>query len=333
MHFHSILLMVLISGVVFVNGWTDAPNAIVGVVSTKALRYRSAVWLAALCNLLGLFVISAISSSVAGTILSLGNFDAAGTQKSLAAMMAVMAAIIVFATAAWAFGIPSSESHALIAALSGATMALGGSVSADAWRKVIIGLVMSLILSFALGVLLSKIMVKRLVRMSTKALDSAEIFAAGVMAFMHGAQDGQKFAAVFVAVGFILKNEPATPIIDLRQYPLIVLFCGALIALGTAVGGGRIIQNIGGKMVSLRKPQSFSADIASGLCLLIASLSGIPMSTTHTKTTAIMGACALDKKNPVNYKIIGGVLFAWIFTFPACMSLGYIFTKIAAMLV
>ena len=328
MDFTKILLIVLISGVVFVNGWTDAPNAIVGVVSTKTMSYRRAVRFAAFCNLLGLFVISAVSSSVAGTILSLGSFDAHDTQKSLAAIMAAMAAIIIFATAAWAFGIPSSESHALIAALTGTSMALGGSVSAGAWRKVILGLVMSLALSFMLGGFLSKITGKRLRRLSGKTLDSAQVFAAGGMAFMHGAQDGQKFAAVFVAVGLLLRGEYASGGIDLKEYPLIVLFCGVLIALGTAVGGGRIIRNIGGKMVFLGKPQSIAADAASGLCLLLASLTGIPMSTTHTKTTAIMGACVQDKNNPVNYKIIGGIFFAWLFTFPACISLGYVLTKL-----
>jgi PiT family inorganic phosphate transporter len=318
----------LISGVVFVNGFTDAPNAIIGPVATKTVTYRRAVRFAAICNLLGLIVMSAVNNAVAGTVLSFMDFTGYGTIDSFIALVAAMTAIIIFAVAAWAFGIPSSESHALIAAMTGASMALGApdfKFPASAWQKVLFGLVISVVLSFIAGVILSKAFERPLKRVPIKVLDLSQLFAAGAMAFMHGAQDGQKFTAVFIAAGFLFNQEITG---DFSAYLPSVLLCGVLMALGTGAGGRRIIEHVGVKMVSLKKWRSVAADAAAGACLLFASLTGIPMSTTHTKMTAVMGACFFDKKKPVNYKIIGGILFAWLITFPASLALGFFFAKI-----
>ena len=138
------LILALIVGVVFVNGWTDAPNAIACAVSTKAMDYRRAAWMAGICNLLGLLTVSATGAAVTDTIISLVDFGG-DSRAALIALSAAMASIILFAVAAWRFGIPTSESHALIASLTGAAFALNKAPGIDktAWGKVLAGLLRS----------------------------------------------------------------------------------------------------------------------------------------------------------------------------------------------
>lgn len=320
----SALLISLTTAAVFVNGWTDAPNAITGAVASGAMRYRPAVALAAACNLVGILVFGFLNSSVAETVTGLADFGGHTPKEGICALLAAMAAICVFAVAAWWFGIPTSESHALAAALAGAALALGGaSFGAVAWGKLVAGLVLSLVLGFFGGRLFRTLLGGRLRAMPEKTLDILQIGAAGGVAFAHGAQDGQKFAAVLVIAGRMVAGEQATPVLALREYPLALLLCAAAMALGTGVGGRRIIETIGG-MTRPKKHEGFSADLGGGAVLLFASLFGVPMSTTQVKTAALMGACQ-GKKKPA---VFGGMIFTWFITFPACGVLGFVFTKL-----
>ncbi len=328
----QILLIIIISGVVFVNGWTDAPNAIAGAVATKAVTYRKAVTLAAAFNLLGLFVMSLVNSSVADTITSMVDFGDVDAKTSLAALLSSMVAIVIFSVVAWYFGIPTSESHALIASLSGSAIAVSSfsSVNVLAWQKTLLGLGMSLVFSFCFGFTFTKVLGGKLQNLTSKLLDKLQIVSAGGMAFMHGAQDGQKFVAVFVIADLLSKNQYTNGVVIIREHLLVLVFCAMLMALGTSVGGKRIIETVGTKMVRLEKHQSVCADLASGLTLLVASLTGIPMSTTHTKTTAIIGAglCGCNQqKSLADFKIIGEMMLAWCITFPVCGALGFFITK------
>lgn len=323
-------LLILTVGVIFVNGWTDAPGAITTAVTTGAVSYKNAVKLAAFCNLLGILVMSAVSSSVADTMVSMARFDGARPAQSVAALCAAMLTIVVFAVSAWAFGIPTSESHALIAAMTGAAVAMGGAAGTDpaAWGKVLQGLVISMGMGFLLGFLLTGLLSPALRRCKDPTLDKLQIAAAGGTAFMHGAQDGQKFIAVLVIVDLLAKGRYHPGPVDIRQHWLALLLCAVVMALGTAVGGKRIVEAVGEKMAPLKKHQGVCADLAGGLCLLAASLSGIPMSTTHTKTTAIMGAGLRGNRGSMDFGIMGSMVLAWLITFPVCGVLGYLFTKL-----
>lgn len=327
----QIAMIILVTGMVLVNGWTDAPNAIAGAVATKALPYRKAVWLAAVCNLLGLLIISLFNSSVADTITGMADFGG-DASKSFAALLSAMATVVVFAAAAWRFGIPTSESHALVAAITGAALSMGGSVRADSWRKVLAGLFISLFAGFFSGFLFSKLLGGALQKLSPALLDRFQVFSTGVIAFMHGAQDGQKFVAVFVIAEMLAKGRYVSGPVNLREHLPVLFLCAAVMMLGTSVGGKRIIDTVGTKMVALKKHHSVCADLGSGLCLLFASLAGVPMSTTHTKTTAIMGTGASDGKSQVDFKVMGGMFFAWAVTFPVCGALGFIFTRLILMI-
>ena len=188
---------ILTLGVILVNGWTDAPNAIATCVSTRAIDAKKAIIMAAIFNFLGVLVMTTINASVAMTIYNMVDFGH-DAHSSLIALSAAMAAIVIWATVAWYFGIPTSESHALIAGLSGAAIAIQNSMKGinwSEWIKVIYGILLSTVLGFLLGFLSAKTTVfcfKTQNRLKTdKFFACAQRVGGAAMAFMHGAQDGQ----------------------------------------------------------------------------------------------------------------------------------------------
>ncbi len=328
---------VLTLGVILVNGWTDAPNAIATCVSTRAIGARAAIIMAAVFNFLGVLIMTAVNSKVAATIYNMVDFGT-DSKSALIALCAAMAAIVVWATAAWYFGIPTSESHALIAGLTGAAVAIHGSfegVNPDEWIKVVYGIILSTLLGFAAGFICSKLTV--LVFKNRNRLDSGRFFAGAqvaggaAMAFMHGAQDGQKFMAIFL-LGEALVGGNVTSSFEGTPETWLMVLVSLVMGLGTSIGGYKIIKSVGMDMVKLKPYQGFASDLAATLCLLFSSLTGIPVSTTHTKTTAIMGVGAARRMSNVNWSIVKELVLTWVCTFPGCGLLGFGMAKLFLLL-
>ncbi|MDD3693317.1 MAG: inorganic phosphate transporter [Oscillospiraceae bacterium] len=322
----------LTMGVIFVNGWTDAPNAIATCVSTRAIGPRAAIIMAAVFNFFGVLVMTLINATVAQTVYNMVDFGG-DSHDALIALCAALFAIVVWATAAWYFGIPTSESHALIAGISGAAIALQGGlggINGAEWVKVVYGLGLSTALGFGSGWATAKLTAfifrgfDR--RKTTKFFRGAQIGGGAAMAFMHGAQDGQKFMSVFLLGMFLSKGQAN---VDSFTIPLwLMLLCSLVMAIGTSIGGYRIIKAVGMDMVRLETYQGFSADLAAAGCLLLSSLSGIPVSTTHTKTTAIMGVGAAKRLSSVNWGVVKEMVAAWILTFPGCGLIGLLMARL-----
>ena len=329
-----IIIIILVMAVVFVNGWTDAPNAIATAVSTRVMRPRAAIIMAVILNFLGALVMTSVNAQVAETISKMVVFDSVNTSEPLIALAAALFAIVAWATAAWYFGIPTSESHALIAGITGAAMAFGGlaGVNMDEWKKVIFGLLISTVMGFILGYLLVKlieIIFKKVQRtLCNRIFGKGQIVAAGAMAFLHGAQDGQKFMGVFMLAlflnGAVSKTASGSFIIPFW----VIALCSIVMGIGTSVGGWRIIKSVGMDMVKLQKHQGFAADVAAAICLLFSTLFGLPVSTTHTKTTAIVGVGAAKRVTSVDWKIVKDMVLAWVLTFPGCGIIGYAMAKL-----
>lgn len=329
----SVIITVLLTlAVIFVNGWTDAPNAIATCVATRAIGARPAIMMAAVMNFLGVFVMTMINSQVAMTIYNMVDFGG-NTEDASLALCAALVAIVVWAIAAWKFGIPTSESHALIAGLSGAAIALHGSfsgISFSEWAKVLYGLLLSTFLGFIFG-FVSVRLTETLFRNSDRRIMSpifkkAQIGGGAAMAFMHGAQDGQKFMGVFLLGICLIKGQNETSNMTIPLW--LMVLCSAIMALGTSIGGYKIIKSVGLDMVKLESYQGFSADIAAAGCLLLSSVTGLPVSTTHTKTTAIMGVGAAKRLSAVNWSVVKDMVLTWILTFPGCGILGFITAKL-----
>ena len=324
------ITVILTLGVVFVNGWTDAPNAIATVVATRAMTPRSAVLMSAVFNFFGVLVMTLLNATVAMTVKNMVNFSGSG--EALIALCAALFAIIIWAVAAWYFGIPTSESHALIAGLTGAAMALHGGlrgVNGAEWVKVFYGLGLSTLLGFCLGFLTTKLIqflfgrVDR--RKTTGFFQKGQIFGGMAMSFMHGAQDGQKFMAVLM-LGLFLSNGQDTTGNVVPPLWMMVL-CSVVMAVGTSIGGYKISRR-GMESGELEKYQGFSADLAAAGCLLLSSVLGIPVSTTHTKTTAIMGVGATKRLSAINLSVVKDMVLTWILTFPGCGLIGFLMTKL-----
>lgn len=326
------ITVLLTLAVILVNGWTDAPNAIATCVSTRSMNVRAAIAMAAVFNFLGVLVMTLVNAKVAETIYKMVDFGG-DSSDALIALCAALFAIVAWATAAWRFGIPTSESHALIAGISGAAIALQGGlggINGSEWVLVLYGLVLSSVLGFVMGLCTVKI-VGFFCRYSDRrrvvpAFRYAQIGGSAAMAFMHGAQDGQKFMGVFM-LGIFLANGKA----DVTNFTIpiwLMVLCSAVMALGTSIGGYRIIKAVGMDMVKLETYQGFSADLAAAGCLLISSLTGLPVSTTHTKTTAIMGVGAAKRLSSVNWSVVKDMVFAWVLTFPGCGLIGFLMAKL-----
>ncbi len=324
--------VLLTLGVILVNGWTDAPNAIATCVSTRAISPKNAILMAAVFNFLGVFVMTMFNASVAATIYNMVDFGG-DTGEALVALCAALCAIVLWAVAAWWFGIPTSESHALIAGLSGAAIALHsglGGINGAEWIKVIYGLVLSTLLGFGFGWVCVKVIefiCRGMDRRKTLGFfRGGQVAGGAAMAFMHGAQDGQKFMGVFL-MGMFMANGQGSQ--TEYQIPIwLMVLCSVVMALGTSIGGYRIIKAVGMGMVKLETYQGFAADLAGAGCLLLSSMTGIPVSTTHTKTTAIMGVGAARRLSGVNWGVVREMVLTWVLTFPGCGVIGFLMAKL-----
>lgn len=319
----------LVLAVVFVNGWTDAPNAIATAISTRTIEPQKAIYMATLFNFLGVFLMTALNANVAETIFNMVDFNG-DTREAMIALCSAQVSIVLWATAAWYFGIPTSESHALIAGLSGSAIALHGGlagINGAEWMKNIYGLFLSTLLGFAMGYvvveIIKRICIDRDRRKTELFFRKGQIASAAAMAFMHGAQDGQKFMGVFL-LAFSLGTGKSGGHFVIPVWLMILI--SLVISLGTSMGGLRIIKSVGMNMVKLETYEGFASDIGAVISLMIASLTGIPVSTTHTKTTAIMGVGASKHLKNVNWSVVRDMGLAWILTFPGCGMIGFIVT-------
>ena len=268
--------------------------------------------------------VTSVNASVAETVYSIASFGG-GTRAALTALCAAMTAIVLWAGLAWCFGIPTSESHALVAGVSGAAVALEGSLSCirwDCWARVLLGLVLSTAAGFWSG----RAARNRLkgVKLSDRTFLLAQLPGAAATAFLHGAQDGQKFIGVFL-LGMALaqgRADEGTFVIPLWLMGLCALF----MALGTLMGGKKIIDTVAREMVTLGPREGLAADLGNIACLFAATLLGLPVSTTHTRTCALLGVGSAGGNRP-DWAVAGRIALAWLLTFPCCMAIGYWMAK------
>ncbi len=305
-------VLALVLAAEFVNGWTDAPNAIATVVSTRVLTPPLAVVMATVLNVVGTFAGTAVAATIGKGIVRAEFID----EITIAA---AMLAIVTWSTLAWFRGLPTSESHALVAALSGAGMATAGPqvLLWDGWRKVIIGLGFSTVLGFVGGFVLmlgvSWAFRKTPLALARRVFGRLQIFSAAFMAFSHGSNDGQKFIGVFtlaLVLGGVLP--------EFRIPIWVILLCAITMGVGTALGGWRIVHTMGMRLTKMEPYQGFCAETAAATAIEAASRLGIPVSTTHTINTAIMGVGATRRLSAVRWGVGLEIVTAWVLTFPVC---------------
>ncbi len=315
---YAVLFLVLTAE--FVNGWTDAPNAIATVVATRVMRPQYAVIMAAILNTVGAFSGTAVA-------LSIGKGIVDPAVINLYTVAGAMTGIVIWSYVAWTRGIPTSESHALIAGLAGAALASSGphALLWSGWQKVFIGLAISSLLGFVIGWIILRIIIFICKNWSPyrvrKHFCWMQLCSAGFMALSHGSNDGQKFIGVFGLV-LLLGGVYQTFTIP---YGVIIL-CAGVMGIGTMLGGYRIIQRMSA-MGGLHEPHTgFAAEMGSALAIIVASHYGIPLSTTQTINTTIMGVGAARRYSAVRWSVAQEMILAWILTFPICATIAFLIT-------
>ncbi len=317
-----ILTFITIIILIFTNAITDAPNAIATLVGTKVMPFRKAAKLSAAFNFIGIIVMSFINISVAGCISSM--VDLSDRENGIIVLVSAMISVIIFALVAMKFGIPTSETHGLIAGLTGSAVAIYGwkSVSLAEWMNVIIGLVWSILGTLVIGILISKIAKKWMDKTNQKQIQKWQIIGCCGMSFMHGAQDGQKFIGILILFFSLIKNVSIPQNIVPWDYVWIILYVAVIMWMGVSIGGKKIVDNIGGELVKLDNKQALLSDITTVFTLFTASMTGIPVSTTHAKTMSII-AIGQNNKNKMDRARVLSICKAWFWNFPISGLIGY----------
>ncbi|MBI4377152.1 MAG: inorganic phosphate transporter [Elusimicrobia bacterium] len=314
-------VLLLILGAEFVNGWTDAPNAIATVVGTKSLSPRQAILMASVLNLAGVLSGTAVAGTISKGIVDPKVID-------LATVAGAMVGIIIWSTFAARWGIPTSESHALVAGLAGAGLATAGphALLWAGWKKVMIGLFFSTVFGFGGGLLVMALIYWLFRKHSPGWLKPRfrwlQILSSAFMAFSHGSNDGQKFMGAFT-LALVLGGVQNS--FDIPKW--VIFLCAGTMAVGTMTGGWKIMQTMGMKMTRLETHQGFSAELAAASTIELASRLGIPLSTTHTISTAIMGVGAVRRLSAVRWGVTAEIVTAWILTFPVCGLISWLVVK------
>ncbi len=311
----------------FANGWTDAPNSIATVVSTRVMRPLQAVAMAGALNLVGALSGTAVAETIAEGIVN-------ARFVTLETIAAAILAASLWALGAQFYGLPSSESHALVAGLIGAGFAAGGTraLLGEGPRKSLIGLVTSPVGGFFVALLIMvaiyHIFQKARPAFVRRFFGNAQLGSAAFMAFSHGLNDAQKTMGVIVlAISLDEAGTGAGAPQDLSIPLWVILSAAFVMGIGTMVGGWRVIRTIGLRLTKLEPVHGFAAETGAAAVIFGAARFGIPVSTTHAIGSAIMGVGATERLSAVRWGLAGQVVTAWILTWPTCAVLGYALAK------
>lgn len=308
------LLVIMAIAFDFMNGFHDAANSIATVVSTGVLKPGQAVVFAAAFNLLALFIFHlSVAATVGKGIVEPGVVD---THVVFGALMGA----IVWNLVTWYYGIPSSSSHALIGGIVGAVIAKAGAhslIAAGIWKTVAF-IFISPLLGFVLGSMMM-VLVSWVCRRTTPSkvdrwFRRLQLVSAGAYSLGHGGNDAQKTIGIIwmllIATGYTSASDALPP-------SWVIVSCYTAIAAGTMFGGWRIVKTMGQKITKLKPVGGFCAETGGALTLFLATALGIPVSTTHTITGAIVGVGATRRASAVRWGVAGTIVWAWIFTIPA----------------
>jgi PiT family inorganic phosphate transporter len=312
--FTLVLLVVLALAIAFdyINGFHDTANAIATSVSTRALKPGWAIAMSATANFVGALTGTAVAHTVGSGLIDTN-------VESQTVIAAALIGAIFWNLVTWRLGIPSSSSHALIGGLLGAALAASGF---GAWQmdgivnKVLVPLVGSPVIGFVLGLTFMIVIFNVLRRAHPQRLNAVfrrlQVLSAGYMAFSHGSNDAQK------TMGIMTLALVTAGVIDSFEVPLwVILTAASAISLGTAAGGWRIIKTMGTKVVKLDPVHGFAAETTAATIIFGATQLGMPVSTTHVISSAIMGVGSSDRLKTVRWGVARSIVVAWILTLPA----------------
>ena len=316
-----VVVLVLAVGFDYINGFHDTANAIATSVSTRALRPSHAILMSATANFIGALTGTAVAKTIASGIAT----TPAGDDGQVVVAAALVGAI-AWNLITWRLGIPSSSSHALIGGLIGAAIASSGPQSLNGpgiIEKVLIPLVASPILGVAIGFALMVVLLNLFKRAHPKRINDRfrrlQLISAAYMAFSHGSNDAQKTMGI-ITLALVAGGVLAEPTVPLW----VILTAATAISLGTAAGGWRIIKTMGQRVVKLDPVHGFAAETTAATIIIGASAFGMPVSTTHVISSAIIGVGSSDRFSAVRWGVAGSILIAWVLTIPASAAVAWL---------
>lgn len=308
----------------FINGFHDTANAIATSVSTRALKPRTAIILAAVMNFVGAILFTGVAKKIGGSVTDPTTLD-----NGLEVVIATLLAAIIWNLATWWLGIPSSSSHALIGALAGAVFVGAGSshIKWSGFIEIVEGLLLSPLIAFVIGYIIMTILkwifAKKSPHTVNKGFRTMQILTAAAQSFTHGTNDAQK------AMGIITFALVTSGHLDQLEVPLWVKIAAATsMALGTSIGGWKIIKTMGTKIFKIEPINGFAADFTSASVIFGATLLHLPVSTTHAVTSAILGVGSAKRFSEVKWSLAGRIVITWFITIPISAILAGIIYKI-----
>ena len=315
----EVLILIIVLAVLFdiANGWHDCANAIATVVSTKVLSPMKAVILAATMNIVGAFLTTAVAKTIGSGIVD-------PVAVTNAVLISALLSAILWNLITILMGLPVSSSHALVGGLIGAVVAHGGAalLNIGGIMKILLSLLISPLFGIVIGYLFMKLILHYFGQLSPGVIGRyfgrLQIVSSSFMAFGHGSNDAQK------AMGIITMALLASGKIQSLEVPTwVVLTCALAMGSGTLFGGWKIIKTLGHKMLKLEPIHGFAAETASAGIIMSASYFGLPVSTTHVVSTAILGVGATKRLSAVRWGLAGKILTAWVLTLPACIAMAW----------
>ncbi|GIP06295.1 inorganic phosphate transporter [Paenibacillus lautus] len=308
----------------FINGFHDTANAIATSVSTRALKPRVAILLAASMNFVGAMMFTGVAKTIGGSVADPTKLD-----NGIEVVIATLLAAIIWNLVTWWFGLPSSSSHALIGALAGAVFVGAGSdmLNYGGFKDIVLALILSPIIAFVIGYLvmqlLKVIFAKRSPHTVNKGFRTMQIFTAALQSFTHGTNDAQK------AMGIITFALVTSGQLQEMEVPFWVKVSAATaMALGTSVGGWKIIKTMGTKIFKIEPINGFAADFSAASVIFSATLLHLPISTTHAITSAILGVGSAKRFSAVKWSLAGRIVVTWFITIPITAILAGVIFKI-----
>lgn len=300
------------------NGFHDAANVVATIIATGAMRPQSALGLAAVAHFIGPFLLgTAVAQTIGKGIIDISAFDPSQTSIAISLVIAALVGAIAWNLITWAWGLPSSSSHALVGGMIGAVLIAYGPDKV-LWKGLLY-VVSVLIFTPVLGLFFGVLVLRLTFRLSRKAppeishlFNRIQIFSSILLSLSHGANDAQKSMGIIAMSLVILGLFP-----DFHIPFWVVASCAAAIALGTASGGWRIIKTLGAKIYRLRSVHAFCAQTSSAIVILGAALLGGPVSTTHIVASSIMGVGAGQRVSAVRWGVAKSIILAWLITIPA----------------
>jgi inorganic phosphate transporter, PiT family len=321
-------LLTVLFAIVFqlANGWNDAANAVATVISTRVLTPAKAIAFGAVLNFIGALFSSKVAETVGQEIAQANILK--GVDGATIFLAAVMTAPI-WITFCSRRGLPNSCSHALLGALIGSVVAASGHLSdlnGVGIRKIFFGVLMGPLAGFVAGYLLARVVTWISCDFRPTAASAVfgrlQLVSAGAMAFAHGTGDAQKAMGIVAGalVSLRIAQGHTTAVFQIDMWMRIV--CALAMALGTCLGGWAVMRTLGSRLIHLRTYQGFSAETAAATTILMNTLVGVPMSTTHSITGAILGVGSARRIKAVHWGVGKKIVFAWVVTFPVCIVCG-----------